>query len=138
MGGSTTTISYDYEDRITAIDYPGGGTNSFGYNGIGARTSKTDSTGSFSFKRDGASVTDDVLNDGAAEYTPGVSENRAGTSEFYHTDRMGSTTKITNTSAATTDTRQYDAFGMVTSTSGSTPSVFGYDGQFGYQEDVRV
>ena len=136
MGGSTTTISYDYEDRITAIDYPGGGTNSFGYNGIDARTSKTDSTGSFSFRRDGATVTDEILSDGCAQYTPQVSDSRSGVSAFYHTDRLGSTTHATNASGATIYSRTADGFGNLLSSAGSSASPFGYVGAFGYAEDA--
>ncbi|BBO24343.1 conserved hypothetical protein [Candidatus Nitrosymbiomonas proteolyticus] len=48
---------------------------------------------------------------------------------------MGTTERLTDTSQNTTDTRQYDAFGLLTSSSGSTPTPFGFAGAWGYQED---
>jgi len=66
---------------------------------------------------------------------PGVSERRSGTSEFYHGDRVGSTTKISNTSQTVTDTRVYDAFGMLLSSTGSNPTPFGFVAKGGYQQD---
>src|SRR5579884_693009 len=132
----TTTLSYDYEDRVTSITLPGNITDTFTYNGLDTRVSKSDSTGSYTFRRDGAEVTDPVLNDSAAEYTPGVSESRSGVSKFYHSDRLGSVTKITNSLQAVTDSHQYDAFGLLVSTSGSTPTPFGYVGKLGYQQDA--
>ncbi|WKZ80553.1 MAG: RHS repeat-associated core domain-containing protein [Fimbriimonadaceae bacterium] len=135
VGNDTTSIAYDYESRITQITYPNQSTNTFAYNGLDTRVSKVDSTGSRTYLRDGAYVTDPVLSDGAATYTPGVSERRSGTTKFYHPDRLGTTERLTDTSESTTDTRQYDAFGLLTSSSGSTPTPFGFAGAWGYQED---
>jgi YD repeat-containing protein len=42
-GGNTTSLSYDYEDRVTGITYQGGATNSFTYNGLDTRVGKVDS-----------------------------------------------------------------------------------------------
>src|SRR5947209_2657675 len=70
----TEQLTYDYENRIIGISYSGGASNSFTYNGLDARVGKVDSKGTFAFKRDGAEVTDAVLSDGAANYTPEISE----------------------------------------------------------------
>lgn len=86
--------------------------------------------------RDGAYVTDPVVSDSRAIYTPGISERVSSASKFYHTDRLGSTERLTNSSQSTTDTRQYDAFGMLVSSTGSTASPFGFAGEHGYQEDL--
>jgi RHS repeat-associated protein len=42
----------------------------------------------------------------------------------------------TNTSSAVAATRTYDAFGNVTSSTGTWKGAFGYAGDFGYQEDA--
>ncbi len=131
----TTSLSYDYEDRLTSVTLPSSVTDTFTYNGMDARTGKVDSTGTYSFKRDGATVTSSVLNDSAAEYTPGVSENRSGTSSFYDCDRLGSTTDITNSSQTVTNTKVYDAFGMLLSSTGSSAAPFGFVAKGGYQSD---
>src|SRR5438309_134415 len=82
--------------------------------------------------RDGAEVTDSVLSDAAAAYTPGISERRSSTTKLYHSDRLGTVTRLTDTSSSTTDTRQYDAFGLLVASSGSTPTPFGFVGSRGY------
>ncbi len=94
-----------------------------------------DSTGTRTYLRDGAYVTGPVLSDGAAMYTPGISERRSSVTKFYHPDRLGTTERLTDTNQSTTDTRQYDAFGLLTSSSGNTPTPFGFAGAWGYQED---
>ena len=135
VGSDTTTLAYDYESRITQITYPNQSTNTFAYNGLDTRVSKVDSTGTRTYLRDGVYVTDPVLSDGAATYTPGISERRSSATKFSHPDRLGTTERLTDTNQSTTDTRQYDAFGLLTSSSGSTSTPFGFAGTWGYQED---
>jgi hypothetical protein len=45
-------------------------------------------------------------------------------------------TALTNSSQSTTDTRQFDAFGMLVASSGSTQTPFGFGGGHGYQTDT--
>jgi RHS repeat-associated protein len=129
-------LSYDYEDRVTGITYPSSATNSFTYNGLDTRVGKVDSSGSATYKRDGADVTDPVLSDGSALYTPGASEHRGSATSFDHQDYLGTFTRQTSSSQVTTATRQYDAFGMLVATTGTPQGPFGYAGGWGYQEDV--
>ncbi len=44
-GGTTTTLAWDYNQKLTGITYPGGATNSFVTNDLGNRVSKVDSGG---------------------------------------------------------------------------------------------
>ena len=69
---------------------------------------------------------------GAAVYTPGVSQRRSGATTY---DRLGTASKQTNSSASTTATRTYDAFGMLTGSTGTPQVPFGFVGAQGYQED---
>ncbi|MBV6501977.1 MAG: hypothetical protein AKCLJLPJ_00018 [Fimbriimonadales bacterium] len=132
--GQVTSLTYDYEDRVTSIAYPGGGANTFAYSGLGARVSKTDSTGSYTYRRNGSSVTSPVLSDGSAVYTPGISERRSGVSKFYHSD-LKNGVQQTDSSQTFAAVRAYDAFGMPVSSSGAWAGPFGYGGKFGYQSD---
>ena len=68
-------------------------------------------------------------------YTPGISERRSGVSKWSHQDYLGSTKALTNSSETVTDTRQYDAFGLQTGSTGSNPTPFGFAGGWGYQSD---
>ena len=135
-GTSTTTLTYDDENRVTGITYPSSATNSFAYNGLGLRVSKNDSAGAFAYVCDGTAAASAVLKDGAATYTPGLSERRGSTSKFTHKDALGSTRGITDASQSVTDSILFDAFGMTVSRTGTTPTPFGFVGGAQYQTDA--
>ncbi len=131
----TTTLTYDYESRVTGITYPSALTNSFTYNGLDTRVGKVDSAGTATYRRDGVGVTDPVLNDGSAAYTPGISQRRSGVTTYDLNDRLGTASRQTDTSATTSATRTYDAFGMLLASTGTPKGPFGFAGAHGYQED---
>ena len=58
-------------------------------------------------------------------------------SEFktYHFDCRGSTVAITDISGNITDTFEYDTYGRLTTRTGSTPIIFGYNGRDGVITD---
>ena len=99
------------------------------------RMQKVDSAGTANYLCDGTTPASAVLKDGAAVYTPGLSERRGTTSKFYHGDALGSTRGITNSSQAVTDSVLYDGFGMTVSRTGTTPTPFGFVGKGQYQTD---
>jgi|GEM_PF-2149009 len=136
-GTTTVTLSYDVENRVTGIAYAGGATNSFTYNGLNLRTGKVDSGGTKSYVTDGVTPASPVLKDGAAVYTPGISERRGATSSFYHTDGLGSTRNITGSTQISTDTMQTDAFGNTLARTGTNPTPFLFAGQHQYQADSQ-
>jgi YD repeat-containing protein len=72
LNGNCTSVTVG--SSVTGITYPGGATNSFAYNGEDLRTRKVDSAGTKNYVTDGASPASAVLSDGAAVYTPGLSE----------------------------------------------------------------
>ncbi|HLJ56538.1 MAG TPA: hypothetical protein VKT77_15980 [Chthonomonadaceae bacterium] len=100
------------------------------------RVGKTDSAGTSSPITHGTEPASPVLKDARAVYTPGISERAGSASKFYHTDALGSTRGITDSSQAVTDAVLYDAFGMTVSRSGSTASPFGFVGAGQYQTDA--
>src|SRR5205823_12548963 len=111
VGGQTTSLQWDYNDKLKQITYPDSSTNTFETNDLGQRVSKTDSGGTTSYLFDGSSV----LADSRADYTRGgangiISERASGTSKYYHGDQLSSTRGMTNSSQTITDSREYDAF----------------------------
>ncbi|HMS57127.1 MAG TPA: RHS repeat-associated core domain-containing protein [Fimbriimonadaceae bacterium] len=129
--GYTRNFSYDYESRITQI--PGlATTNTFSYNGLDTRTKKVDSAGTSNFQRVGAYVTDAVVADGAATYTPGLSERRSGVTEYLHAGLKNADLQ-TNSSQANAGTKRFDAFGLQVGGVGTFQGPSGYGGKFGYQ-----
>ncbi len=109
-------------------------TNTMGYNGFGTRVSKTDSGGSFSFMRNGTGVTAPVLSDGFANYTPGISDRRNGATKHLSAD-ITNTTQQMDASQTIAANKQYDAFGNLTSSTGTWNGPFSYGGPYGYQSD---
>jgi RHS repeat-associated protein len=131
--GGTTTLSYDYESRVTAISGPGIN-ETHTYNGLDTRVGTVQGGVSRTFVRDGSYVTDPVLRDGQATYTPGVSERRGGVSTWSHSGLKNADAQ-TSSMGAIAATRVYDAFGAELSATGTWKGPFGYAGGFGYQED---
>ncbi len=121
---------------MTGITYPSSATNSFQYNGLGLRTRKVDSAGTNNYVCDGTGAASPVLADTNATYTPGMSERRGGVSKFLHSDALGTTRGITNSTQTATDGLLFDAFGMSVSRTGTTPTPFGFVGAAQYQTDA--
>jgi RHS repeat-associated protein len=133
-GAGTTTLSYAYESRITSISGPLF-TGSYSYNGLDTRVSKTENSVDKTFLRDGDYVTDPVLSDSSATFTPGISERRGSTTTFSHSGLKNASFQ-SGTSQSVSAERTYDAFGLVTNSIGNWQGPFGYAGGFGYQEDA--
>ncbi|MFN7403818.1 MAG: RHS repeat-associated core domain-containing protein [Armatimonadota bacterium] len=131
--GGTTTLTYDYESRVTGISGPGIN-ETHTYNGLDTRVGTVQGGVSRTFVRDGSYVTDPVLRDGQATYTPGVSERRGGVSTWSHSGLKNADAQTTSVGAIAA-TRVYDAFGAELSATGTWKGPFGYAGGFGYQED---
>jgi len=87
------------------------------------------------FLRDGAYVTDPVVKDSNATYTPGISERRSGTTKHLSHNLKSVDSQVT-TGQSVAASRLYDAFGNVTSSTGTFVGPFGYGGGFGYQEEA--
>jgi RHS repeat-associated protein len=130
----TTNLTYDFESRVTQISGPGINA-SYSYNGLDTRVGKTENSVSNTFRRSGAYVTDPVLGDGTASYTPGVSR-RQGTSVSYQHGGLKNLDAQTSVSQNVTAARIYDAFGNLVTSSGAWAGPFGYAGGFGYQQDA--
>jgi RHS repeat-associated protein len=130
----TTTIGYDFESRATSISGPGI-SQSNTYNGLDTRVSSTTNSVSNTFLRDGAYVTDPVVKDSNATYTPGLYERRAGSTRQLHHNLKNVELQTTLTPAVSAS-RTYDAFGNVLSSTGTHRGPFGNGGGFGYQEDA--
>ena len=133
-GSDVTTLSYDYDGHVASITYPASTSDSFGYNGLGARMSSSGANGNKTFRRAGIGVLSSVMSDGTKDYTPGVSSRENGVSTFQNSGLKNALDQ-TDSAENVTASRHYDAFGNVISSTGSWQGPFGYAGDFGYQED---
>jgi RHS repeat-associated protein len=133
---TTATIDWDVEGRL--VEIVGSGATTYTYNGIGQCVVKSGSTTATYLLADD-SIDSPVLDDGSATYHRGnglIAETRSGNDKFYHADALGTTRAITDSGGSVTDTLTTDAFGLTVSSSGSTPTPFGFAGQHGYQSDA--
>ena len=101
------------------------------------RTSKTTSGATTTFLVDKnqryAQVLLETTGSAIVTYTYGhglISQTRPGTgTRFYQYDGQFSTRQLTSTTAVVTDTYSYDAFGVLLSSTGSSPNVYLYAGE---------
>jgi RHS repeat-associated protein len=143
-GNTLTTggksFSYDSENHLMSMN---GGAVNLIYDGDGNRVAKIANGVTTQYLVDDlnptgyAQVVEEVVN-GAVErqYTYGlqrISENQhinnAWTPSFYGYDGFGSVRQLTNSSAAITDTYNYDAFGNLLNSTGTTPNNYLYSGE---------
>ncbi len=64
-----------------------------------------------------------------------ISSNREGVKRYFHFDALGSTRALTDSSGNVTDTYEYNVFGVVEASSGTSVNPYRYVGQYGYYDD---
>ena len=127
---------YDDEDRMVSISSTSAPTDTFVYNGLGLRVGKTDSTGTYTYLCDGTSPGASVLSDGHATYTPGLSENRAGTTAYYDFDQMGNLWTLDGTNKTQLYYQDTTGFGSAFAASPTSATPFKFGGGNGCQTDT--
>ncbi len=138
----TTTYTWDFRNKMLNVDFPTGDDPVMRYDGDGTRVKKVlggtitkflYGVGAVAFETDG-------LGNEAAEYRRNaggglIAMQRSGTLYWYHFDHLGSTRALTNTGETVTDTHKYDAWGNVSTSTGSTTNHCKFVGGFGYYAD---
>jgi RHS repeat-associated protein len=146
--GSTTTsngnsYSYDFENRIIALNPGTPNAVTFAYDGDGNRVAKTANGVTTKFlvdtnNRTGyAQVVEEIVGGNVQRvYTHGhslISQTQlisgSWTTSFYGYDGHGSVRCLTNSTGAVTDTYTFDAFGNLIASTGTTPNEYLYAGE---------
>jgi RHS repeat-associated protein len=135
--GVTTTYTWDAENRLRATQ--GGGVSTvYDYDYAGTRVSQSVNGVETRFlvdkNRSYAQVLEEYGSNGAiqAAYVYGndlISQDRNGTKSFYIYDGLGSTRALTDVTGNVTDSYSYDAYGNLSSSSGSTVNSYLYAGE---------
>lgn len=134
---NSNTYAYDFENHLTSLN------NSavmFAYDGDGNRVSKTVSGVTTNYLVDTnnhtgyAQVVEELQNSAVTkQFTYGhdlISQTIIGGSvNFYSYDGHGSMRQLTDSSAAITDTYDYDAFGLLIHRTGTTANDYLYSGE---------
>ncbi|MCB0117703.1 MAG: carboxypeptidase regulatory-like domain-containing protein, partial [Anaerolineales bacterium] len=133
------TYTYDSANRLTTVDDGNGGGAEFTYNGLGDRLTETAPSPENSSLWETKNYTLDlntgltqVLSDGTTTYTYGlgrISQQSGTTPEYFLGDALGSVRQMTDQAGAITYVRNYDPYGVVSSTSGTSQTAYGFTGE---------
>ncbi len=132
--GGNTALAYNADGYVTGITYPNSTADAFVTNSFGQRVSQSGVSGAKTFTRAGLGVTSPLLSDGQADYTPGISERRAGVSTWQHAGSKSVGRQLT-AGGSVTASRNYSPWGELKSSWGAWKGPFGYGGSVGYQSD---
>jgi RHS repeat-associated protein len=139
---STTTYSYDLDNRLRQVGLPGGRFDSFEYDADGLRTYKVDSAGATNYLLDGPSVVAEY--EGSANLTALhvnnpqyideqfsliVGQAASSTKKWPVTDALGSVYAWMGRSGSEQDTYVYDVYGLQTQARGSDSIAWGFTGR---------
>ena len=124
---------------MTSVVLPGsGGTVTFKYDPFGRRIQKSLSAGTVNYLYDGSNSVEEIDAGGALQvrYAQGAGidkplaeARRAGTNGFYAQDGLGSVTSLSGSAGALADTYTYNAFGVLTASTGTLGNPFQYTGR---------
>lgn len=142
LGGETSTFSYDSKNQLNQAELIEGGVTTqaqYRYDIDGIRMQKTEDGNSTDYlvdhNRDYAQVVREVdqSTSQSLDYLYGddlihQSQNSAN-EKYYLYDGLGSTRALTDTTGATTDTYDYEAFGSTLNQSGSTANSYLFTGE---------
>jgi RHS repeat-associated protein len=136
-GGASTSYNYDPNHRLIEAD-DGANLIDFEYDASGIRASRADSVGTTLYlvdhNRDYAQVLEeqDAFGGTLTTYTYGLdllSQDQGAGVSYFHYDGLGSTRKLTDASAAITDSYIYKAFGSIEAENGSTNNAYLFTGE---------
>ena len=127
----STSLTWDQQDHLLAY----GSSSSYSYNATGLRVSKTVAGQSEAFVWDTAGSLPMLLQDGSTSYVTGpggvpLEQVSGSTVYYYQQDQLGSTRALTDSTGAVVASYSYDAFGNLTTQTGSVTNPFLFSGQY--------
>lgn len=138
-GAGTTQYQWDFENRLTQVTLPNGDMVGYKYDALGRRIERSaitypSVTSTTRFVYDGADVIRDTDANGVttADYLNGpgidnkIRQTANGTSVYFLTDQLGSTSALTDTQGNAVEQISYDSFG---NSSGSALTRYTYTGR---------
>ncbi|WP_020405643.1 tandem-95 repeat protein [Hahella ganghwensis] len=134
--GVVKRYTYSAKNKLIEVEQ-GGDSTVYGYNVDGIRISKAEGSRLTDFivdqNRDYAQVLQERVNGTeTARYTYGddlLSQARNGNASYYVYDGLGSVRSLTDRTGTETDSYQYDAFGILLASTGSTENDYRYTGE---------
>jgi RHS repeat-associated protein len=120
--------TYDPANRLTAVSSGQSTVASYQYNGLGDRLSQN----GVNYTLDLNTGLTQVLSDETNTYTYGlgrISQQSGNTPEYFLGDALGSVRQLTSQSGQVTYAQSYDPYGVVTQSSGSSHTDYGFTGE---------
>ena len=139
-----TTYVWDIDNRMTRVLLPAGVRNTSAYNGDGQRVQREDTSGLAKLIWDGENILTETDSGGTTRvqvtlepsfYGNLISQRRSSATSWHLFDAIGNTDRLTNSSAAVTDSYGYHAFGVLISSSGTSINSYQFVGRLGYYSD---
>jgi RHS repeat-associated protein len=132
------TYTWNYDDRLLYINYPNSTKSSMKYDYMGLRTYRKDNAGDITNYYWSLSSLPQVINetDGSgnpkASYILGaglIAIKVSGVKKYYITDALGSVLALTDSSGNVADTYEYEPFGELAASSGTSYNPYRFTGQ---------
>ena len=130
-GPQVTPYTWDQRNRLGTLAGPSLAA-SFGYDGLGRRTSRTVNAASLPYLYDGVDILREGVGIAAATYLRGLGVDETfarGNSEFYLTDALGSTVALTNAAGNLRATYSYEPFGRTQASGPASTNPFQFTGR---------
>jgi RHS repeat-associated protein len=135
ISSGSKTYEWDGQNRLVRVLDSATEVAAFGYDGLGRRAQRAAAGVARTFVYGGEDILEERLSTGGTiryVHGPGIDRplaavDGAGAVTYYLADHLGSIVQLTNSSAAVTLTRQYDAYGAPLV--GDTPSGYAYTGR---------
>lgn len=130
--------SFDSANRLTKVVKDNGDLIEFAYDGDGKRASKSVNKGKTSYDYDTVSALPNVISEhsenSSQQYVYGNNiistvTDKDPTQKYYHSDGLGSTRELTDSTSKLASSYQYDAFGAIRKQTGTVENDFLYTGQ---------
>jgi RHS repeat-associated protein len=136
IDGNVTHYVYNSQQELISVTQPDNSVLEYSYNINGIRTAKTEAGITTTYvideNTDYAQVLVESNGTDSVVYTFGddlLSQDRNNAFSFYLYDGLGSTRGLSNSSGAVTDTYNYEAFGELLNSTGSTANDFRFTGE---------
>jgi YD repeat-containing protein len=134
--GEITTYTYDYENRLTRVQYPGMDAQ-YQYDALGRRVQKNVNGQVTTYVYDDLNMVADYngLWTVRSKYVfgPGLDEtlsiDQSGNLYYYHGDGLGSVNELTDASGSVVRTYRYDSYGKINSQTGTLDQPFAFTGR---------
>ncbi len=132
------TNTWDYENRLTTVALPNATRVTNTYHPDNLRVSSDDGTSSKTWLWNDQNLVSQtesgvlVVTNTPDLYGDLISQNNGTNTKWYHFDARGDSRELSDASEIVTDTRCYDAWGNILSSTGTTEMPFLFGGELGY------